>query len=77
MATGIGNAKVEGAEIPEEPLEDASMHCVTADLPGEVSPSSDEDRIAWKDVKRMEVEHMEIHIEGFLCHVVVSWGWEG
>jgi len=45
MATGVGNAKVEGAEIPEEPLEDASMHCVTADLPGEVSPSSDEDRI--------------------------------
>ena len=45
MVTMVSNAKVEG-EIPrEEPPEDAS-NCVTAaDLPGEVSPSSDEDRI--------------------------------
>lgn len=39
----LQHLQVEGAEIPEEPLEDASMHCVTADLPGEVSPSSDEE----------------------------------
>eukprot|EP00434_Breviolum_minutum_P029670 symbB.v1.2.026228.t1/scaffold2604.1/size115680/9 len=39
----LQHLQVDGAEIPEEPLEDASMHCVTADLPGEVSPSSDEE----------------------------------